>query len=85
MPPLLVFSLSFPEYHKRKTRIFGEVHGRPRVSVEPEGRLADRAEVRLNDEKNSPVFLRYEGEEERKQKNNKIYRNEHFYCFRVLL
>ena len=41
---------------KEKTRIFREAHGRVRVGVEPEGRLADRGRDRLSDEKNQPVF-----------------------------
>ena len=41
---------------KENSRISREVHGRLRVSVEPEGRLADRAGVRLNDEKTPPEF-----------------------------
>ncbi|MBQ6395999.1 tRNA (adenosine(37)-N6)-threonylcarbamoyltransferase complex transferase subunit TsaD [Candidatus Saccharibacteria bacterium] len=42
--------------HKENSRISREDHGRLRVSVEPEGRLADRAAVRLNDEKNPTEF-----------------------------
>ena len=41
---------------KENSRNFREVHGRLRVSVEPEGRLADRAGVRLNDEKTPTEF-----------------------------
>ncbi|MBQ6396298.1 class I SAM-dependent RNA methyltransferase [Candidatus Saccharibacteria bacterium] len=41
---------------KENSRISREGHGRLRVSVEPEGRLADRARVRLNDEKNPTEF-----------------------------
>ena len=42
---------------KENSRISREGHGRLRVSVESEGRLADRVGVRLDDEKNPTEFF----------------------------